>query len=209
EAVEHSHSVFNQYQKQFYQAKGINEKFTQLDEKREKYTHLQKEAVRIQQQEKILEAAEKASKLIPYESQLKTVQQDVDELKKRNTQINNQYELAYKKREEALKIFEQEKRRTTEREQVNQEIIRLKEFLPKVEEIDHTKQTLHQYDKEIKQLQKQLGENETELEKITQEMKTMTEQTKDYDEMLERRGKLDEKRQRLRHHYRLIKDVLG
>lgn len=207
-AVEHSHSVFNQYQKQFYQAKGINEKFTQLEEKREKHTHLQKEAVHIQQQETILEAAEKASKLIPYESQLKTVQQDVDELKQRYTQINNQYKLAYKKHEEALIIYEQEKKRTTEREQVNQEIMRLKEFLPKVEEIDHTKQTLHQYDKEIKQLQKQLGENETELEKITQEMKTMTEQTKDYDEMLERRGKLDAKRQRLRHHYRLIKDAL-
>src|SRR5699024_1203160 len=83
-----------------------------------------------------------------------------------------------------------------------------KEFIHKEKEIDHTKQTLHQYDKEIIQIQKQLGENETELEKITQEMKTMTEQTKDYDEMLERRGKLDAKRQRLRHHYRLIKDAL-
>src|SRR5699024_3150464 len=200
--------INNQYQKQIYHAKGINEKFTQLEEKREKHNHLQKEAVHIQQQETILEAAEKASKLIPYESQLKTVQQDVDELKQKYTQINNQYELAYKKHEEAFKIYEQEKKRTTEREQFNQEIMRLKEFLPKVKEIDHTKQTLHQYDKEIIQLQKQLGENETELEKITQEMKTMTEQTKDYDEMLERRGKLDAKRQRLRHHYRLIKDAL-
>src|SRR5690625_1449014 len=36
ETVEQSHRVYDQYQKQFYQAKGINEKFTQLDEKRDK-----------------------------------------------------------------------------------------------------------------------------------------------------------------------------
>src|SRR5699024_5246970 len=191
-----------------YHAKGINEKFAQLHEKREKYTQLQKEAVHIQQQEKILEAAEKASKLIPYESQVKTVQQDVDELKQRHIQIDNQYELAHKEREVALKHYEQEEKRTAEREQVTQEVIRLREYLPKVEEIDHTKQTLHKYNTEIKQLQTQLSENEVELEKITQEMKSIVDETKDHDEILERRVNQVAKREKLVHHYRLIKDVL-
>src|SRR5699024_842835 len=208
EAVEQSHRVYDQYQKKFYHAKGVNEKFAQLHEKREKYTQLQKEAVHIQQQEKILEAAEKASKLIPYESQVKTVQQDVDELKQRHIQIDNQYELAHKEREVALKHYEQEEKRTAEREKVTKEVIRLREYLPKVEEIDHTKQTLHKYNTEIKQLQTQLSENEVELEKITQEMKSIVDETKDHDEILERRVNQVAKREKLVHHYRLIKDVL-
>src|SRR5699024_9750270 len=119
-----------------------------------------------------------------------------------------QYELAHKEREVALKHYEQEEKRTAEREQVTQEVIRLREYLPKVEEIDHTKQTLHKYNTEIKQLQTQLSENEVELDKITQEMKSIVDETKDHDEILERRVNQVAKREKLVHHYRLIKDVL-
>lgn len=206
--VEESRKIYDQYQQQFYQAKGINEKFTYLNEKRERYANLQKEVVNIQEQEKILEAAEKALQLIPYESQVKTVNQDVEELKKRHTQIESQYKLAQTKYEKALNSYKQEEKRSTEREQINLEVLRLKEFLPKVEEINSTKQTLNKYDTEIKQLQKQLEQNEVELIKITAEIKTIIEQTKNQDKLMEKRVSQLTNRDRLLHSYRLINDAL-
>src|SRR5699024_2584317 len=206
--VTNSHEVYDKRQKQFYQAKGINEKFAQLNEKKAKYTTLEKEAENIRKQEKELEEAEKALQLIPYESRVKTVRQDMEQLKKRHREIERQYELAQSQYEEALKNYRDQEKRTTEREQVNQEVIRLKEFLPEVEAIDSTKQTLNQYDQEIKQLQHQLQQNEAELKKIAEKLKSILDKTKNQEDLMERRMKQSALRERLLHHYQLVNDVL-
>src|SRR5699024_342664 len=110
--------------------------------------------------------------------------------------------------EEALKNYRDQEKRTTEREQVNQEVIRLKEFLPEVEAIDSTKQTLNQYDQEIKQLQHQLQQNEAELKKIAEKLKSILDKTKNQEDLMERRMKQSALRERLLHHYQLVNDVL-
>src|SRR5699024_2989383 len=104
-----------------------------LNEKRINHKQLEKTAGEVKKKEDILEAAERALQILPYENQMKTAREDTDSLIKRKHLLKNEYELAVEKRNTSLKEYEQEEQRKTERENLKQEVLQLQSFLPKVE----------------------------------------------------------------------------
>lgn len=203
-----AHEAFDKQQKRFYQAKNVNEKFEQLKEKRIKRARLQKEETQIKQQEITLEAAERALQLIPYESQVNTVRVDVEALIKRKKHLEDEYAAANEEREDSLKAYEREKQRENERNQINQEVIQLRAFLPKVEAIDKTKQTLDKLQVEMNQEQKELENIDKDFKEANTKITEIIKQTKNQETLNEKWRKNHTERNDLLNDYKVIHEVL-
>src|SRR5690625_60437 len=73
-------------QQAFFAAKAMNERFEQLAEKKAQRRALEKEQTEMKEKEQALAAAERASKLIPYETQVKSERHDLQVIVQRQEQ---------------------------------------------------------------------------------------------------------------------------
>src|SRR5690625_2020655 len=119
----------------------------------------------------VLEAAERATQIAPYESQVIRERKDLAELKKKSQDINERYIMIKKEREQIVKQYEEEENRAKEREQLKQEVIRLQEYVPKVEAIDST-------NRKMKQLHDEITKEKATLEKVKKEKDKTNNKTK-------------------------------
>src|SRR5690625_1251445 len=192
-------------QQAIYKAKTMNERLNQLAEKKTQRETLAREQAEIKQKEQALAAAERASKLLPYEAQVKTEQNDLDMLVKRQAQINKQLQAAATERENVIKQYEIEEKKATEREQLKQQVNRLCEFLPKVQEIESTKQTMKKLHVNITEERAALERVQKTGEKVSQDLEASKQATKSQDALFEDVQKKHSVRDILLRQYQLVK----
>jgi len=195
-------------QQAFYKAQTMNERLNQLAEKKTQRETLEREQAEIKQKEQALAAAERASKLLPYEAQVKTEQNDLDMLVKRQAQINKQLQAAATERENVLKQYEIEEKKATEREQLKQQVNRLCEFLPKVQEIESTKQTMKKLHVNITEERAALERVQKTGEKVSQDLEASKQATKSQDALFEDVQKKHSVRDILLRQYQLVSSFL-
>src|SRR5699024_10869898 len=180
----------------------------QLEEKKLKRQKLEKEQPNIKQKEMVLEAAERATQIAPYESQVIRERKDLAELKKKSQDINERYIMIKKEREQIVKQYEEEENRAKEREQVKQEVVRLQEYVPKVEAIDSTNRQMKQLHDEITKEKATLEKVQQAQDKTTNEIQEMKQQTKDQDVIMEQLQSKQQLREQLLTQHRHVSSFL-
>jgi len=195
-------------QQAFYHAKHVNEQLIQLEEKKLKRQKLEKEQPNIKQKEMVLEAAERATQIAPYESQVIRERKDLAELKKKSQDINERYIMIKKEREQIVKQYEEEENRAKEREQLKQEVIRLQEYVPKVEAIDSTNRQMKQLHDEITKEKATLEKVQQAQDETTNEIQIMKQQTKDQDVIMEQLQSKQQLREQLLGQHRHVSSFL-
>lgn len=172
-------ATLDKQQQAFYQAKITNERLAQLEEKKTQRKALEKEQTMIKQKEAEVEAAERASHIVPYEAQWKAEKNEVESMINKEQQVSKQFQQATTERDNVLQQYEIEEKKAQEREQLKQEITRLREFLPKVQEIDGTKQKVKKLHTEMKTEQAALEEVQATGQQVTEEVEALKKVTED------------------------------
>lgn len=144
-----------------FQAKTTNERLNILQGKKVERQELEKETTAIKQKEQALEAAERASKLEPYEAQVTSQRKEQQAMVEKQQQVNKQFQQITNERETIQQQYNLEEKKATEREKMKQQVQRLQEYLPRVREIDSTKQTMST-------LHEEMTKDQAALEKVTE-----------------------------------------
>src|SRR5699024_2762433 len=131
-AYHQAYKAHDAKQSQFYEAKSINERFRQLEEKQEVFKQLEEQKPLIKEKTKQLYAAEKAQQIEPYE------QKKANNLRLAHKQLTDEKQ-GIKLDEE---IYQKEKVKEKLREDYRKKLDHLQQFLPTVTDIDQQKQTL-------------------------------------------------------------------
>src|SRR5690625_2962437 len=129
-------------------------------------------------------------------------------LVKRQAQINKQLQAAATERENVLKQYEIEETKATEREQLKQQVNRLCEFLPKVQEIESTKQTMKKLHVNITEERAALERVQKTGEKVSQDLEASKQATKSQDALFEDVQKKHSVRDILLRQYQLVSSFL-
>ncbi len=206
--VTSSHEQLETKQQIFYTAKNMNERLDELEAKQTEQKLLQQDQPEIEKKEKILEAAERATQIIPYETQAKTIKKELTDILNRQEETQKRLENAKAERDKVAKAYEVEEGKTEEREKLKQEVLRLREFLPRVNEIDQTKRTLHELHNEIKQENNALLNVQQANEKATEQIRAINEMLKNEDEIVEQLQTARKKREDLLRQYNIVKSIL-
>src|SRR5690625_2067694 len=136
---------------------------------------------------------------------MKTEQNDRNMIVKRQDKINKKLQAAATERENVLKQYELEEKKATEREQLKQQVNRLREFLPKVQEIEGTKQTMKKLHANITAERAALERVQKTGEKASQDLEASKQATKSQDAVFEDVQKKHSVRDILLRQYQLVK----
>lgn len=148
---------------QFHQAKSINERFDECEQKEQRLAALNEQQTLFQAKEKQLEQAERASVIEGIERHFRQLQQEVLGKEQKLNEAIQAETIASEKLEVAEQQFKLEDAKEDERKQVSETLIRSNDFLPVVKEIDS---------------------RETELKNLQQQVAKLTDQVKIIDGQL-------------------------
>ncbi|MFD1040160.1 AAA family ATPase [Virgibacillus byunsanensis] len=204
-----AYKAHDKKQREFHQAKTINERFAELDQKEKQVKELEEQKPQYTKKAKELEEAERASQMEIYEKQVNEWQKE----EKAKTSIlqnaENSHQNAEEKQKHAKHTYLQEENRKSEREEVSKKRDRLKDFLPTVKELDEKKL-------QLKQLEQDGKKASSDLEKVQGELKEKEEANEAYskkmNEMDQAVSQLPEKQQALtemREHVRIVMDYIN
>src|SRR5690625_4312912 len=227
-----AYETHDQQNAAFHQAKSVNERFAELENKENQLKELHKQTANCNQKEKQLQNAERARQIEPYEKQ--TVEWKKEEQIKLKT-VEAAHIARKKADDDFIKInevYESEKAKKGDREETSKKLDRLTDFHPIVKEIDERKQVLTNLEKQTKenynlleQVGKSLKDRQTSTESIDQQIKTLEEEAanlpdiqeklikmreqavvlKDYISLSEKQTKLDESLNKTEHSFHQIK----
>src|SRR5699024_2758920 len=130
-----AYQAHDQKQTEYHQAKTINERFMELENKEEQLKQLQAKESLFKEKEKQLAMAEQASKIEPYETQMNEWRKEEERREKNLHQATKLKKISDDKLTKVTMIYEQEKSKKDEREKVSTTLERLKQFLPTVQDI--------------------------------------------------------------------------
>ncbi|KKE78694.1 SMC family ATPase [Bacilli bacterium] len=178
-----AYAMHNKKQSEYFQAKVINERFQELDEKKARLQQLEEKKPNVEIKQRELEVAERAAAIEIYEKQVNDWR--LDEEHKSN--LLKQAKLAKSKSteqfEQARDVFREQEAKKDEREQVTKKLDHLKDILPMVQEMEKTKQ-------HIDGLKKQVETASINLEKVN---KDVVQKQKMSDDHYQKIKELDEK----------------
>lgn len=143
-------------QKEIAIAEQTNRSFQELDEKRRKLNDLQGRREIFEEKSIRLKEAEKASQIEPYEQQWQERLEEAQESKKFVLQYEKNLELAERDLEKANKLYEQEEKRSVERENLTKQLLTYEKFIPTVKKIDQEKNQIADIKRKKEQLTNQL-----------------------------------------------------
>lgn len=166
----------------YHQAKSVNERFDELASKEHQLKELDAQASQFRQKEQQFQNAERASQIEPYEKQAIEWQKD-EQIK---TQAVETASVAQKKADNNFSIvnqkYDEEKAKKDKREEISNQVERLKNYLPTVKEIDGRKQALTNLEKKtqenfslLEQVLKTIQEKHNSIESIDQQIKKLEE----------------------------------
>lgn len=169
----------------YHEAKKWNGRFDELDEKKEQLERLDQMQLDYADQEKALQAAERASYISGIESlfhDLRTNEIEKNELLKAAIQQQEQSEQA-KLSAEASFIAQQELQ--GERDQLREQLVYLEKLLPAIQELDEKKDDLVRLEKNVRQSEKLLKQAEEEFGVQKDEKKQLDEKVIELEAFLE------------------------
>lgn len=181
EEVKQYEQTINEYEKQqkeTAQAIMINDKFAQLNEKKQELQQLRELEPEIKIKEQQWEKAERASQLQPYEQQLNERLTEANELEKLFNENKIKYENAQKTVETAREKFVYEEGRANEREEASKQLLMLEKYLPIVQTINEEKEELTILENELVNIQKSVDQISSKIENKQQKLKSGKEKLK-------------------------------
>lgn len=166
----------------YHQAKSVNERFEELASKEHQLKELDAQASQFRQKEQQFQNAERASQIEPYEKQAIEWQKD-EQIKTKAVETAS---VAQKKADNNFIIvnqkYDEEKAKKDKREEISNQVERLKNYLPTVKEIDGRKQALTNLEKKtqenfslLEQVLKTIQEKHNSIESIDQQIKKLEE----------------------------------
>src|SRR5690625_3854083 len=197
---------FEKQQSLLHKAVATNERFSLLDQKKSKLNELEQQKTVFVQKENQVKAAERASRIEPYENQLVERRKEYKEIRLYVEKAARQCEETSKKLTLVQKQYKEEEEKEHQREKLKQTIMQYKEFLPTVQEIDQTKQQLHTLQTEIQHSSIHLKETTKRLETLEVNAVTLKTETAEKDKLVSERGKKQEKVYHLRLEYNVLND---
>src|SRR5690606_29938543 len=164
---------YEQKQASLHKAKATNERFVLLDKKNEELTTLQNQRVVFLRKEKQVDAAERASRIEPYEKQLAERRNERDEKERYVNKATAQLAEAKRRLELVQQAYVQEEQKEEQREKLKRNLENYYELLPTIEEMDQIRRDLQKISAKIEKKSNDLNRiisyldtNEKEIEKL-------------------------------------------
>ncbi len=159
-----AYKLHNQQQDKYYQAKALNDRFIELDQKKVRLKELEEQIPRHEENEKKLADAERASTIEVYERQVNNWQQE----EKQKSILLEKAGTAKKQADEQLQLaqetYREQEDKKEERENVRNKLDRLKDMLPMVQELDSLKKQLFSLKNKAKQAHTNFEQIKAEVE---------------------------------------------
>ncbi|HHT7236812.1 MULTISPECIES: AAA family ATPase [Bacillus] len=169
----------------FHAAKSVNEKFKDLEQKKEKYNALQENRTVIEMKEKSFKRAEQAKRLLPFEQWYEEAMQNekkseslLKQILENKEQIMKNFVLAQEKYE-ALKFKE------SEREDAKKQVQRLEELQSIIASLAEKKLNLQNAEIQIGKLKEGMQKLNQQLEEHTNQKQIMSSELQKLEEALE------------------------
>ncbi|MFC0300591.1 AAA family ATPase [Virgibacillus soli] len=141
-SYESAYTMHSKKQSAYFQAEQINNQFMELARKEDEDKRLREQAGVFAEKEKQLKNAERASEMMPFETQVKQWEED-EEKKKIDVEQKEKAKIAAEKVYEKADAFHKEQEGKHEvREQITKTLDRLTGYLPTVQAIDEEKKSL-------------------------------------------------------------------
>lgn len=175
---EKAYDTHNKKQTEFHQAKGLNERFAELDQKESTLKKLQDQKIDFAAKEELLGAAERASKLEPYEKQVTDWRREEKEKDGKLRAAGEAKQAAETTLQKVTFIFEQEEGKKAEREDARKSLDRLEGYIPVVKETEEKKQQLKELENKGKDAKKYLIAIQSEIKEKKEKAETYREQIK-------------------------------
>ncbi|MEC5424843.1 SMC family ATPase [Virgibacillus sp. C22-A2] len=175
-----AYKAHDKMQTEFHQAKTLNDRFTDLDQKEKQLKELDVQVPTYAKKEKKLEEAERASHIEVYEKQ--AVEWRKEEKQKGIALERSEAadKIAGDRLKQAQLIYKQEESKKGQREEVGKRFDRLKDILPTVKELDERKIHLRQLEnngkkaaEELKKVKMHYTEKNESVEKYEKKINTM------------------------------------
>lgn len=201
-----------QYQAQtalYHQAKGINEQFAALEQKKAELERLEGQAEEFERKRAQLKLAEQAVQLEVYERHDAEAAEEALRKSERYEAAVSSYAQAEAALQQAAEQHEREKQREGEREQALRELDRLQGLLPTVKELDQKEQLTAQLAAETESLAKQLAAVQGELAAQEAERAKLAGDVKALEEQVHRLPEVTEQLSLMREQARLLQEVLA
>lgn len=151
----------------------INDKFKQYDGKITQLEELKKRTDEYKEKKRILRDAERASHIEPYEYQLKERKSEWQTIKQIINEHEKQLLHAQQALEKATASYNQEEKRTVERNQLTEQLLTYEQYVPIVKEIENEQTHLNSLHKKSMEMEQRITSlsNRIQKEKVTIEEK--------------------------------------
>jgi exonuclease SbcC len=201
-------AAYNEKLGEYHQVKALNERFQDLESKEKNLGEYLEQVPVFKHKEKLLENAERASKIEAYEKQVNERRQEERE----KIHALNNAELAKSKSieqyENAKSNYDAEEMKKEEREEVNNQINRYQDFLPIVKEIDSKKTELVKLDREVKRLTAEIEENQQNINEKKSYKAQLNQEIRSTEQSVDQLPIKNKSLVEMRDQVRIIKDYL-
>lgn len=204
---EASLSRFDKEKERLAKAKYINEQFSELEQKRNRFNVLSAKRDEMAEKENRLHFAERAKQIEPYERHLHMRIEEKRKLDEAFYETEKNLEAAEKELIEAKEQFAKEEKRISEREQLVKELNELEKFLPIVEMMNDEKRAIIELTNNIEETKRSIDHLANHLEEKRQKAKNDKQYMKENQEKMKTLGDKVVKRNELRNQYRLWENV--
>ncbi|MES5954954.1 SMC family ATPase [Bacillus fungorum] len=169
----------------FHAAKSVNEKFTDLQKKNERYNTLQENRTVIEMKEKSFKRAEQAKRLVPFEQWYEEAMQNEQKIESllkqiivKKDNITNSFELAQEK-------YETVKNKEPEREDAKKLVQRLEELQPIIASLAEKQLNLQNAEIQLGKLKESMQNLDRQLEEHTNQKQLMSSELQQLERALE------------------------
>lgn len=173
--IEHD-AAYNRHQKQqqqFIEAKSTNALFAELADKKKRTEQLNEQTEEMKEKERMLEQADRASRIIVYEQQARDFRENERKKDADSKQIEASYTIAAKQLDERERQFKQEEQRAPLREEIGKTLDQYTHFLPIVQEVTQQEQERKQVKEQAEQLEKQVHFSTNKVEQTKQKLEEL------------------------------------
>ncbi|RLL45117.1 SMC family ATPase [Oceanobacillus piezotolerans] len=173
---EKAFQMHNQKQEEYHQAKGLNDKFKELEEKSGKLHELEENVPKMKQLEEQLDKAMKASAIEVYEKRVLELRREEKEKADYLTKAKDHSLKANESLLQAEANYKHEENKRALREETAKTLDELNRFLPEVKDMERRKEQINKLTIEGKYVRKELDQAAEKLAKIVKEQETLNQE---------------------------------
>lgn len=180
-------SLFKEKQELYHQAKVLNDSFLELERLENDMQRLNDQKEDMAKREQRLEMSERANRLTVYEKQVLSWRDEVNKKEELSKQLNVKFEESEKEFRLAKEAYDEEEKKKEERDQVNVELNRYIDLVPKVKDLNKKLQEVKISEENVKKAKEDYetiknnhDQQHTEQKKLSEKIKELTEITDTY-----------------------------